>query len=408
MSAGGVAAVLSGGGARGAYEAGVLRYMAESIVPQLEDPDPVDAYCGTSAGALNAAWFAGHGLTARSAHGLSELWRSMHIHDIYRFDARTFFFTPFKLFRSREVGLDQSMLDGAGVRDLIHRNFPFRGIRQRIASKVLKGLVITATEVATGRSVHFVERSVQLQPTPEKLLGSEAVRTVRMVPDHCLASAAIPFMFPAVQIEGNWYVDGSLRQNTPLRPALYLGAERILVVAVKRPFSMRAEKALAQLEKQEANLVFLAGKTLNALMLDPVEQDLYRVEAMNRVFEWGCATYGDDFLLRLNRDLAGDRPMPYRKVETLLVRPQEDLGQVAAQVMRARPPSANRATRLLLGAVSDQESEDADLLSYLLFDGSYTGELERLGWEDARERAEELYEFLSGPTRSQPPSDPRP
>ncbi len=393
-SPGGLAAVLSGGGARGAYEAGVLRYLAEHVASQLPDRDPIDAWCGTSAGALNAAWYAGHGLTPSAARGLSELWRSMCINDIYRFDAKTFFTTPMKIFRSKAVGLDKSVLDGEGVRQLVHANFPYEGIRDRIAAGEVQALVITATEVATGRSVHFLQSADQVSQVPERLLGAEALRATRLTPDHCLASAAIPFVFPAVQLAGRWFVDGSLRQNTPLRPALYLGAERILVIAVKRSFTARAEKALARLERQNANLVFLAGKTLNALMLDPIEQDLYRVEGMNRLFEWGQATYGDDFMDRLNADLATDRPMPYRQVRTLLFRPQEDLGQVAAQAMRTRPPDANRATRVLLGAVSDQDSEDADLLSYLLFDGAYTGELERLGWEDARDRADELYAFL--------------
>ncbi len=391
---GGLAAVLSGGGARGAYEAGVLRYVAEHIASQLPDQDPVDAWCGTSAGALNAAWFAGHGLTPRAARGLSELWREMSINDIYRFDAKTFFTTPLKVFRSKEVGLDRSALDGEGVRQLVHANFPYEGIRDRIAAGELQALVITATEVATGRSVHFLQSADQVEQVPERLLGAEAIRASRLTPDHCLASAAIPFIFPAVQLAGHWYVDGSLRQNTPLRPALYLGAERILVIAVKRSFSVRAEKALSRLEQQQANLVFLAGKTLNALMLDPIEQDLYRVEGMNRLFEWGERTYGPEFMARLNDELGRGRPMPYRRVRTLLFRPREDLGQVAAQAMRRAPPAANRATRVLLGAVSDQDSEDADLLSYLLFDGGYTGELERLGWEDARERADELYAFL--------------
>lgn len=386
--------MLSGGGARGAYEAGVLRYLAEHVASQLPGSDPVDAWCGTSAGALNAAWFAGHGLVPAAARGLSDLWRGMSINDIYRFDTKTFFTTPLKIFRSKAVGLDRSVLDGEGVRRLVHDNFPSDGIRDRILRGELQALVITATEVATGRSVHFLQSADPIAQVPETLLGADALRSVRLTPDHCLASAAIPFIFPAVQLGDRWFVDGSLRQNTPLRPALYLGAERILVVAVKRSFSTRAEKALSRLEEQDANLVFLAGKTLNALMLDPIEQDLYRVEGMNRLFEWGLQTWGDDFMTRLNSDLAGVRAMPYRQVRTLLIRPREDLGQIAAQVMKARPPDANRATRVLLGAVSDQDSEDADLLSYLLFDGAYTGELERLGWEDARDRADELYTFF--------------
>lgn len=391
------AAVLSGGGARGAYEAGVLRYLAEHVAPHLARPDPLDAWCGTSAGALNAAWFAGHGLTRSSAQGLSDLWRGMSINDIYRFDPKTFFTTPFKIFRSQQVGLDRSVLDGDGVRSLVHDNFPAAGIRDRIQSGALAALVITATEVATGRSVHFLQSPDPIGQVPEKLLGSEAIRPVRLTADHCLASAAIPFIFPAVQLADRWFVDGSLRQNTPLRPALYLGADRILVIGVKRSFHQRAEKALGRLEQQDANLVFLAGKTLNALMLDPVEQDLYRVEGMNRLFEWGLRTYGDDFLARLNADMAQDRAMPYRTVRTLLIRPTEDLGVVAADTMRTRPPDANRSTRILLNAVSDQDSEDADLLSYLLFDGAYTSELERLGWEDARARADELHAFFGSP-----------
>ncbi len=397
QEAGGVAAVLSGGGARGAYEAGVLRFVAETISPHLAQPDRLDTFCGTSAGALNAAWFAGHGLSATSARGLTALWQGLSINDLYRFDAKSFFVTPLNVLRNKKSGLERSVLIGEGIRNLIRDNFPLQGIQDRLRSGSLRAVVITATEVATGRSVHWMEHNAQLQTLPERSLGADAMRRVHLTPEHCLASAAIPFLFPAVRLKGRWFVDGSLRQNTPLRPALYLGARRILVVAVKQPFSVRAERALAHLEQQEADLVFLAGKTLNALMLDPVEQDLYRVEAMNRLFEWGCQTYGETFLEKLNQDLAEERPMLYRRVRTLLIRPREDLGQVAATVMKTSPPEANRATRALLNALSDPESNEADLLSYLLFDGAYTSELERLGWEDARDRADELHDFFEHP-----------
>lgn len=385
------ALVLQGGGARGAYEAGVLRFLTNEIGPRLDRPMDVPIISGTSVGALNGAFVAGNGLEPATGRYLSKLWRTLSVGDIWGFDGMDLLRAPGRLW-SPDPDLGSAFLDARPLHSLVRRLFPTAGLAAAFASGRLHAFVIAATEVATGRASLFVESRAGMElelPYPQV-----TVRPVTMSSEHVLASAAIPFLFPPIAVDGEPYVDGGLRQPTPLSPVLRLGADRALVIGVKRPFAARTEKALAE-SHDNPNLVFLLGKVLNVLMLDPLEQDLSRLERLNAIFEWGTETYGDDFVERLNAVVAPRRGAGYRRVETQLVLPREDLGRVAAACYAASSADLNRPTRFLLDSISDREGKEADLLSYLFFDRCYTSELERLGWEDARAKEEELARFLS-------------
>ena len=384
--------VLSGGGARGAYEAGVMRYLACNLAPKIGGL-PFQIACGTSIGAAQVAWLAGHGFTSASARRLSAIWQTLTTDQVFHFEAMDLLRSPAQLFRRSGQRAGGSLVDPRPMHRLIRSLFPEKGLRRRLASGALRALSISTTQVSDGLSVRFVDHSEQewrSYHSPPTI----AVRRARITAEHVLASAAIPFIFPPVAVDGGYHVDGSLRQNTPLTPALRLGSERILVIGCKAPFTPSPPP-----EGSEAspNLFYLLGKALDALMLDPVAQDLDRVEAMNTFLDWGTRSYGGDFIDRLNADLAPRAGHPYRLVRTRLIHPSEDLGRVAAAAFRTGEASLNRATRLLLSTVAAREGEeDADLLSYLLFDRCYTAELERLGWEDARDKEEDLAGFLTG------------
>ena len=391
------AIVLSGGGARGAYEAGVVRWLGTVLGPRLGRRLQIQIICGTSVGAINGAWYAGCGFGEASVGEMSRFWCELEPSQGMSFQATRLLTSPFYLFR-RQLPLDRhpALVDNAALHRVISQRFPTQGLRARLASGRLEAFCVTTCEIATGRTVYFVDhhqtRHEGFLPYP----GTD-VRRVHMRADHVLASAAIPFVFPPVEVDGHFHVDGSLRQNTPLTPALRMGADKVLVLGVKRPLQVRHERALEAARESRPNMTYLAGKALDALMLDPVEADLHRVEQYNQIFAWGERTFGPDFMDQLNADVGARRGTPYRRVETLLVRPREDLGRVAAQIfngLELRGPTGR-----LLKVIARREegpAADADLLSFLLFDKAYTAAIEELGFQDAERQGEELASFFDG------------
>ncbi|MBI2568298.1 MAG: patatin-like phospholipase family protein [Candidatus Schekmanbacteria bacterium] len=392
-----VALVLSGGGARGAYEAGILRYLLCDLSAHLGDRLRLDVIVGTSVGAINGIWIAGRGLTSASARQLSDVWCALRSDQIFRFGARDLVRLP-RLLRggSRRPNARQvSLLDPAPLRELIYHRLPWEGMRRRLFTGEVEAIVISATEIATGRSIHFVDHHRGSVPGFMPYDVADLL-PVRLTPLHCLASAAIPFFFPPVDLGGNYFVDGALRQNTPLSPALRLGADRVLVIGVKRSFRARRDAALEKSRDRPPNLVFLLGKALNALTLDSIEEHLMRLEQFNTLLSWGATAFGSTFLERLNAVIAPVRGAPYRHVRTCYMRPSEDIGCLATTCFRKSKVRANWSTRKFYNMIGpDPDELEADLLSYLLFDRCYTAEIEKLGWEDARRNEEALVQFFT-------------
>lgn len=368
--------VLSGGAARGAYEAGVLRFILVDLARRLGRPTWPDVVSGSSVGALNGVFAA-----ARDPAGLralSNLWQTMAIGDIFRFEpARAFR----RLVRPRP-GEVFGVLDPSPLHAAVERLFPAASLRRAIDSGETRAFIVAATEVATGLNALFVDGSARVPAQP----GSRVYRT-QMTGGHCRASAAIPFLFPPVEVDGRFHVDGGMRQNTPLRPVLASSVHRALIVGLKRNREDEAADAAKDARVPAAHaspgLFFLAGKMLNALMLDPVERDIWSAEYRNRLVNWGQCVYGPEFLAQAASDIG------LHHIDIVYLRPSADLGRVAGETYRSRPPKTTRAIRFLLERIVGATSEvEADLLSYLYFDREYTGQLEALGHEDAQ-RAEE-------------------
>jgi NTE family protein len=368
--------ILSGGGARGAWEAGALRFVLQDLPRRTGvAPDP-QVVSGTSIGALTGAWIAAEGV--EGSRRVSNAWRTLEVGGVYRLSARDLVRAPELLLGK---GGRPGLFDPTPLVELARTAIPWESLHARIDRGELHAFVCAATDVATGFCELFVDGGPLHHEHP-----TTRTRPVRVRAEHCLASAAIPLAFPPVQVGGRWYADGALRQNTPLSPALALGVDRALVLGVKRAPS--AQEALP--EAYEPTAAFLAGKALNALMLDPIEDDLRRLRALNRLVAWGEQAYPD-----FRERLAAEH-RPYRVVRAVHLRPREDLGLVAASAFSAHAERLPWATRMLLRQLAPEApGEAADLLSFLLFHHGYTAELEQLGWEDAAAREDELAALLS-------------
>ena len=395
--------VLSGGAARGAYEAGVLRFILVDLARQLGRPTWPDVVSGTSVGALNGVFAAAR--DAAAVRTLSNVWQTMTIGDVFRFEPTL---VLRKLLRPRE-GEEFAVLDPAPFHALVARLFPEAALRRAIDSGATRAFIVAATEVATGFNSLFVDGHLRFPVQP----GSRLYHT-HMTAAHCRASAAIPFVFPPVAVDGRFHVDGGLRQNTPLRPVLASSVQRALIVGLKRDreeeaaAALRAEATISAARLRTSGrgqalrdpraglespgLIFLAGKMLNALMLDPVERDLWSAEYRNALVQWGVRRFGDTFATQAASDLG------LRDVDIVYLRPTVDLGRVAGETFRSRPPKTTRAVRFLLERVVGAATEvEADFLSYLYFDRDYTGQLEALGYEDAKRNESAIAQLYAPP-----------
>ena len=403
-----VALVLSGGGARGAYEAGVLSFLFESIYPDLPRGFEFDVVSGTSVGAIHAAYVAASAMQKgrERSKGLLETWRSMRLRDVVKIRTTDLINVPL-----RALGLTRltRTIEGAGPSDAVgglvdltplekavaHR-IPWPALRANLARQRPGALCISCTEVRSGRITVFQDGALA-DPKPWANDPNARAVLTEIGASHVRASAAIPFLFPAIRIGDHFYVDGGLRMNTPLTPALRLAADRVLVVALKH-----APRTSGGLEEYPEDSItqpaFLLGKVLNTLLLDQLEYELRKMELVNAWIERGDEVYGEEFLARMNVAVVAQRGIGYRKVKASVVRPSEDVGRLAA---RCRQKTGGRElgvlpallTRMLLRGVPEDE---ADLLSYLYFDAHFTADLVELGREDARRSRQEILELLLG------------
>jgi NTE family protein len=226
------------------------------------------------------------------------------------------------------------------------------------------------------------------------------VKRVRMGVEHAMASSAIPFVFPSVQIQGICYTDGGLRQNTPLNPALRMGAERVLVVSLRQEPAVAARVARAGCRRNPyPGALFLLGRTVNALLAQSLDYELARIEMYNRLIEGGRSVYGEEFLESLNRIMGDYRNATYRPVRTCHIRPSEDLSRVALESLReasgelALPGASGRVLKALMGSTAFAES---DLLPTLMFTPTFIRRLLELGYRDAEASTGSLERLFEG------------
>ena len=373
---GDVALVLSGGGARAAYQVGFLRHLARAH-PRFRP----DILTGVSAGALNAVFLASHpGPFPVAVRALSELWASLSIERVFRVEA-------WRLARN-VLAWGLRLLSGGssaapGVRGLVDaaplvrlvggaldpKNEGLVHVRERIARGKLKALAVTATSYATGQTVTFVECGACTTWARSNRLSVRTEIAVR----HVLASSALPFFFPAVEIDGHWYGDGGVRLAAPLSPALHLGAHRVLAISARHVRSREMESEPESVGYPPPARI--GGLLMNSVFLDLFDQD---VERMSRI---------NELLVRL----PPEERRGMRRIEHALVRPSRDLGKLANEHEVELP----RAFRWLLRGLGTRELRSNDLLSLVLFDGAYLRALMDLGEADAEAQADEIAALIA-------------
>jgi NTE family protein len=402
------AIVLAGGGARGAYEAGVLSYLFEEIYPKLPEQFEFDIVSGTSVGAIHAGYVAASAqldLPAR-ARGLIDTWRGMALEDVLRLSPTDWFGIPL-----RALGVESLMrgASGAGAPDvigglvdisplerLVDQRIPWHGLRANIEAGRPKALCVACTDIHTGLVTVFIDSEEPDTRPWEKDRYAQAIHA-EITSRHVRASAAIPFLFPAVRIGESYYLDGGLRVNTPLSPALRLGANKALIVALKCEPS--AEEVGAKAEHSITQPAFVLGKMLNVLILDQLEHELRRVETINTLLGAAADTAGVACREAITDAIRKTRGVEYRPVDTVVVRPSRDIGAIAADAYHRRShasKSRGLLPRLLArSALRGVPAEEADLFSYLYFDASFTEPLIDLGRADARRQEDEIIRLLS-------------
>lgn len=374
---GDLALVLSGGGARAAYQAGALRTLAR-LRPDLEVP----ILTGVSAGAINAAFLASRpGSFQQKAEELCRLWNAVAVEQVFRADTPALVRRALRLlwhlaFGGRGVATPlQGLLDTAPLRAFLERGLSsdggsLHGIEENLRARRLRAVAVTASSYSTGQTVTWV----QGQPIENWERANRRSAQCSLVVEHIMASSALPLLFPAVQVDGAWYGDGGIRLTAPLSPAVHLGAGRIIAISVRRARTRaEADRPVVSGYPPAAQVL---GQLLNAIFLDVFDADALAAQRINRLIE----------------NLPPERREGLRPVALLLLRPSRDLGQLANDY-EARLP---RAFRLLTRRLGTRETRSNDLLSLLMFQPDYIRRLLELGAADAEARAGEL-EALLGP-----------
>lgn len=366
--------ILPGGGARNAYQAGVLQGIAELLPSTTQNPFPV--ITGTSAGALNAT------LLACNAHRFRDgvdkligLWANLHAGKVYRTDVLTALKDSGRWLAAVAsgglvAGQPQALLDNNPLRDLMESHLRLARVQHAIDSGVLHALAVTACGYTSGHSICYFQAHPDVQAWERsRRLG----RVDEISIDHIMASSALPLIFPAVYLHGEYHGDGSIRETAPLSPALHLGAKRLLIITVRDPTSsMLPGNGQATIHP---SLGQIAGYVLETLFRDNLVADIERTERINQL---------------IRHHALEQKQSQFQPVDLLVISPSKNVGSMSSPHIAKIP----RSVRFLLRTLGAAPPSGEALLTYLLFESTFCQELIELGYRDAMARKDELLAFI--------------
>ncbi|MCQ8896868.1 patatin-like phospholipase family protein [Limnobacter humi] len=375
--------VLSGGGARAAYQVGVLHQLAKWFAQEKrsELDFPFKILCGTSAGAINAAALTCCGRNFyQSTDRMMRVWENFRSEQVFRSDSLGIIRTGARWLSALSIGWmlrkrPKSLLDNSPLTDLLHQLLHFRRLDEALESGHIHALAVAASSYTSGRSVTFFQTQKALEPWIRT--QRVAVQT-RITVEHLLASAAIPFVFPSVRLdmEGalEWFGDGAMRQLAPISPAIHLGANRVMVIGS----SQEAKNHTAAVEMQMAypSLAQIAGHAMASIFLDSLSSDIERLSRVNKT------------LSLLPPETATQSAL--KPIDLLVISPSARIDEIAAKHTNDLP----RPVRTMLSALGATEAGGSSLASYLLFEGNYTRELIRMGIADTIAKRDEVFAFF--------------
>jgi NTE family protein len=359
-----IALVLTGGGARSAYQVGVLKGIAELV--RRGSSCPFQIITGTSAGAVSAIALASDAAHfRRSVYAIERVWRDFRVHHVFRAD-------PWSMLKSGMHWMlalltggwlmhpPYAMFDNTPLWDLLRAQLDFDGIPRSLYKRHLEAIGVCATCYADADSVTFYASSSEIEPWARVFRkGARAQLTL----DHLMASLSIPFLFRPVLLNEQFFGDGAMRQTSPLSPAIHLGADRLLIVGVNDPINLGARPKVPAIEPSFGQII---GFMLDSLFMDQLHADLERINRYNE-----------------NSEL--------RHIDSLVLIPSRDVNEVARRHAHELP----RSLRALLRTLGANNAASTLLLSYLLFERGFTRELIAMGYEDARSHADQIRSFLA-------------
>ena len=369
--------ILPGGGARNAYQAGVLKALAEMLPRNSANPFPVIS--GTSSGALNAAILASN--ATQFGEGISRMigiWENFHCGKIFHVDSWTALKSGLRWTSSfATAGLGRSapraLLDNTPQREFIESHIRLARIQHAIDTGALRALAVTSSSYSSGLSFNYYQGVDSLRPWQRtRRQGVSEEITI----DHLMASSAIPLVFPAVWLNDEFHGDGSMRESAPLSPAIHLGADRLLIIGVRNP--ALDPKPSAGEKVPYPTIGQITGYMLDTLFMDRLDSDIERMNRVNHVI-------GETRCKNVEHEDTTLRP-----IEFLMISPSEDVREISERHIKDFP----RSVRLLLRSLGALSHESRPLLSYLLFESAFCQELIELGYQDGLNARNEVTELL--------------